>query len=330
MTVNTLPFVVADVFSSTPYKGNPLAIVSTLAIELPLSKSQYQHIAHQFNLSETTFFSKPSNPKAHFALRSFLPDGREVFGAGHNILGVWWYLASAGFLTFEESNRATDHPNAWIFWQELGGEILPVTIFRDNNQLSVSIRQAHPKSHAIHPDIDSLAQVIGLQASDIGLANSSHELKPQIISTSTTKHLHVPISSETALSRIVSIEKGKLIGQLALADSHAYGLYLFAKVDGQKNSYEARFFSPGMSAEDPATGSAAGPLSLYLYEHDELDLIDGSGSITVKQGLRVGRECLIHVTLSQDKDGVKNVDFSGTGVIVSTGDIVIPDKDLSF
>lgn len=335
---STLPFSIVDVFSTTPYRGNPLAVVSTISpASGPLTKSQYQHITRQFNLSETTFFAAPSLKKAHYALRSFLPDGKEVFGAGHNILGVWWHLASAGLLDLTSGSETaikikenSDNHEEWEFWQELGGDVLPVRILRSQaGEIKVSIRQAPPKSHAFHPNLASLSQAVGIQESDIGFQNSTKLLRPQVLSTSTTKHLQVPLASIEALNR-VAVQKDALLQQLALVDDHAYGLYLFTRVPGENNSYQARFFSPGMSGEDPATGSAAGPLAFYLYEHGELELENGVGVITVIQGLKVGREYLITVTLTRGSDGVVNVDFSGGGVSVANGDIALPAADLTF
>lgn len=328
-----LPFAVVDVFSPTAFKGNPLAVVNTLGLPTPLTKPQQQLIARQFNLSETTFFAPPSSPdaKAHYSLRSFLPDGREVFGAGHNILGVWWYLAASGLLDLKSDKQlVAGKKGEYEFWQELGGAILPVKILSQGNELRVSIRQAPPKSHASHPDLRALAQSIGLQASDIGFDRTATPLIPQVVSTATTKHLHVPIASIEALNR-VSVQREKLLEQLALVDSHAYGLYLVARIPGEKNAYQARFFSPGMSGEDPATGSAAGPLALYLYEQGLLELSnEGVGRISVLQGLRVGRKCLITVTLTQGADGGLEVDFEGGGVEVMKGEILPPGVDLEF
>ncbi|KAH6711775.1 phenazine biosynthesis protein [Leptodontidium sp. MPI-SDFR-AT-0119] len=336
--MTTLPFVIVDVFSTTAFKGNPLAIVNNTTTDL--STAQQQFITRQFNLSETTFFSKPTLPKAAYKLRSFLPDGREVFGAGHNILGVWWWLAVGGFLDLSKptSRDGKSGSDEFVFWQELGGEVLPVKILRKQTlgdggtEITVSIRQAPPKAQNVHPDPASLAQSIGLSPSDIGFGGTSVSLQPQVFSTSSTRHLQVPISSISALNR-TSVQRDKLLHQLSLVDDHAYGLYLFSPVPDAKGSYQARFFSPGMSGEDPATGSAAGPLSAYLHRYGQLDLVEGVGRIAVTQGLSVGRECLINVTLSDTgaADGqVLDVDFSGSGVKVATGDITVPDAQLSF
>ncbi|RSL89915.1 hypothetical protein CEP51_000983 [Fusarium floridanum] len=322
-------FAVVDVFSKTPYKGNPLAVVNDL--QGKLSDTQMKLITRQFNLSETTFFLRPSLPGAHYKLRSFLPDGREVFGVGHNILGAWWYLAHAGLLDFSgpEINRE-DGVEGFTFYQELGGSVTPVKILRRQDsaklaEFSVSITQATPKAHGRHPNPSQLAETIGLRAEDIGLApgtgvSRKQDVIPRVMSTSTTHHLLVPVASIAALER-ASVQRDKLLEQLQLADERAYGLYLFAKDDREgasANTYQARFFSPGMSTEDPATGSAAGPLSEFLRDEGLLELVDNKASIEVWQGLQVGRECLIKVNLAVDGN-TPVVDVSGSGVLFSEG-----------
>ncbi|KAK2603485.1 hypothetical protein QQS21_004345 [Conoideocrella luteorostrata] len=334
----SVPYWIIDVFSSTPYKGNPLAIVDNTAANL--STTQMQLIARQFNLSETTFFTNPSKPEARYWLRSFLPDGREVFGAGHNILGVWWFLSSSGRLDLTTPDAVReDGVEEHVVLQELGGEVMPVTILKtsgdENIEFTVSMRQASPRTHGIHPNKASLAASIGLSADEIGLLvngpNGPVRLQAQVMSTSTTHHLLVPISSVDALNK-VAVQRDQLLEQLALVDERAYGLFLFAPIKSTASgepAFQARFFSPGMSGEDPATGSAAGPFSAYLHRSGALGLRGGVSTIEVHQGLRVGRHCIIRVSLESEGDEL-TVDVVGGGVWVAEGKIHVPDKSLEF
>lgn len=343
--MSVIPFTIVDVFSKTAFRGNPLAIVDNTADIL--NETQMKIISRQFNLSETTFFSPPTVPSATYRLRSFLPDGREVFGAGHNILGVWWWLAKAGFLDLSKPNSVDPSTGVeeFIFHQQLGGDVLPVKVIRlvSSDEISISIRQANISFYSIHPNPEELAQSFGLTSADIGMSHdiasdmSSKVLRPQVVSTSTSRHLLVPISSVSALNR-VSVQRDKLLQQLSVVDDKAYGLYLFTRVPSSPNSngkitYQTRFFSPGMSGEDPATGSAAGPLSAYLYKHGHMEVVGGVGEIAVQQGIRVGRECWINITVSSVAAGneeVLNVDISGGGVKVASGEMAIPHADIPF
>jgi trans-2,3-dihydro-3-hydroxyanthranilate isomerase len=347
--MSTVKFAIVDVFSSTAYKGNPLAVVNDLAGTL--SDTQMKLIARQFNLSETTFFSKTQRGQATYRLRSFLPDGREVFGVGHNILGAWWFLAEGGFLDFSTRSllSKSGHVEVHTFYQELGDSVMPVQILRarglgeEEVQYSVSIAQATPKTHGLHPDLTSLAKSVGLEAKDIGLPTTNQEshvstFAPRVMSTASTFHLLVPVKSVSALDR-VSIQRDKLLEQLSLADHRAYGIYLFTphvsdNGESMPNAYRARFFSPGMSTEDPATGSAAGPLSAFLYDQGHFGNVGGETKMTVWQGQNVGRECAMQVKLSilgdsSDEKTIK-VELVGDGVKISEGSMRIPDSSLSF
>ncbi|PWI69123.1 hypothetical protein PCL_01508 [Purpureocillium lilacinum] len=342
----TVKYWIVDIFSTTAFKGNPLALVDNT--DGSLSDTQLKLITRQFNLSETTFFSKPTRPGATYRLRSFLPDGKEVFGAGHNILGAWWFLADSGRLDLSKpaSVDAATGTEEFTVFQELGTEVLPVKILRKKtaggHQVSVSLRQVSPGTHAKHPDPASLAASVGLASSDVGAtvkaANGGSDvtLVPQVMSTSTTRHLLVPLASVDALNKVI-VQKDKLLEQLALVDKTAYGLFLFTPVSPASQdapqTYRARFFSPGMSSEDPATGSAAGPFSAYLYNHKALKLEGGEAAIEVQQGHRVGRECVIRVELRSSGDGegeALDVDIVGGGTRVADGSIAVPDQSTQF
>lgn len=324
--MSLVPFYVVDVFSRKAYHGNPLAIVDNMSAKLSLS--QMKLIARQFNLSETTFFEKPTGQKASYRLRSFYPDGTEVFGSGHNILGVWWFLAQTGRLDWESADTGT--AEKYTFHQELGQNVSPVYIERkkdekDQDHIVVAIRQHPPGFHGKHPDANALAASVGLEPTDIGIVCAGETLQPQMMSTSTTRHLMVPVATVDALNR-VSVERDELARQLALVDDSSYGIYFFTKIEGE-NVYQARFFSTGMSAEDPATGSAAGPLSAYLYRHGHLRTTDGRGTMTVRQGLMVGRDCLIEVTIVADGDSLE-VEIIGSGAHVMSGSLTAPSPEV--
>ena len=77
--MRTLPFNQVDVFSPTPFKGNPLAVIADAD---DLDERQMQTIATWTNLSETTFLSRPQDPAADYRVRIFTPQ-RELPFAGH-------------------------------------------------------------------------------------------------------------------------------------------------------------------------------------------------------------------------------------------------------
>ena len=105
-------------------------------------------------LDETTFFSRPKGSSADFALRSLLPNGHDVFGAGHNILGVSWHLANAGFLDLARQPDESDEQagkKTSVFRRLLGGERSDVQVTRvqmpngqRQSRLSISLQQSQP------------------------------------------------------------------------------------------------------------------------------------------------------------------------------------------
>lgn len=348
-------FSIVDVFSTTAYKGNPLAVVDDL--NASLTDTQMKLIARQFNLSETTFVNPPTIKNASHRLRSFLPDGKEVFGAGHNSLGALWWLAKQGHL---DSIKPDEH-NRLRFNQQMGQDASPVVVTgvaatassrendSRNDKLSVVLRQAPPRFHGVHTNPAALGELLGVKPSEIGFEWDGKKFStPQVVSTATTKHLLVPISNEAVLDSITPTSKERLLKEIQSADPLAYGLYLFtpSAVRDQDNGlpiFKARFFSPGMSGEDPATGSAAGPMAAYLYKYELFELAQGTetGSeqkITVLQGVTAGRACYLTITvgrLDDEKDQAGDretvsTSLSGDGVEVSKGTLVVPGLDVEF
>jgi PhzF family phenazine biosynthesis protein len=331
--MSTLQYTIIDVFSSTAYKGNPLAVVNNLNTSNTLTKPQMQLIARQFNLSETTFICPPTTPTANLRLRSFLPNGEEVFGAGHNSLGAWWWAVHSGTCDVPENGDAT------TYHQQLGDAVLPVEVSKsDAGEISISMRHGEPRFLNIHADKASLAEALGIDGVDIGLERPSGSTvlgDAQVVTTSPARHLLIPLRSKEVLDRVSFTNKERIAQELASTESHNSGVYVFTAVEGKNGvpRFEARFFSPGMGMEDPATGSAAGPLAAYLWNHAK-DLVSAQGDeskavdIEVVQGLKTGRECLLKVTVGGRGPG--SIELSGTGVLVADGNIAIPSSDIVF
>lgn len=219
-----VPFALVDVFGDAPLTGNPLAIVDLTDWDQPVDESWYPTVARELNQSETTFIL-PGRDGAVRELRSFTAGGVEVFGAGHNALGAWWWLLDSGRLTHTE-------PGTEII-QRIGGRNLPVVV-RDDGQLDM--RQTAPRFGA-YADPDLVARAVGLGRDDI-----SEVLAPQVVDTG-ANHLMVILRDGGALAAATP-DKPALI---AVAESvAAQGVYL-AWLDGTepRPTAHARFFNPG-------------------------------------------------------------------------------------
>ncbi|KAJ5476077.1 Phenazine biosynthesis PhzF protein [Penicillium sp. IBT 31633x] len=329
--MSQLRYYIIDVFSSIAYQGNPLAVVDTTSTTL--TETQMKLMARQFNLSETTFVCPPSEPGVTWRLRSFLPNGIEVFGAGHNSLGAWWWIAYSGLL----GHIAQDSQNGQTYLQQLGTNVLPLEVARSKQgDLVVSMRQGQPQFLNEHTNREALAGSLGISACDIGLEYSGVDLnRAMVVTTSPARHLLIPVRSIEVLRRVSFANKEGILRELASTESHDSGVYVFTTAEDDAvlhtPRFEARFFSPGMSMEDPATGSAAGPLAAYLWGKRALVHVDnGANRIEVIQGVQTGRRCLMELNIESSKEALVNITISGTGVLVADGNITIPSSVGSF
>ncbi len=287
-------FYLVDVFTTEPFTGNPLAVVADAD---ELSTELMQRIAGEFNQTETTFVLAPTLPEADWRLRSFTATGTEVFGVGHNALGAWWWLATSGRLILDAPTRT--------FTQEIDGRSLPVEVRSERGRvIAVSMAQADPVFGAVVGEISPLASALDLGDAELSVGR----LQAQVVSTG-VPHLLVPVRDLGALGRA----RPKPALAAYLRSIGAQGCYLFCldPLDPDAPA-QARFFGPNVGiAEDPATGSAAGPLAAYLVARK---LASERRPVIVEQGSGMGRPSRIEVRVSGG--GVR---VSGNAVVVVEG-----------
>jgi PhzF family phenazine biosynthesis protein len=296
--MDSYKFVLVDVFTEQPFAGNQLAVLLNAEF---LTDNQRQAIAQEFNYSETTFVLPARQAKADWCLRSFSPTA-EVFGAGHNALGAWWVLAARGVISLSES--------VTTFWQELGEQVLPVGIYsKAGKAIRVALTQSEPHFGDRLTDKSALARCLGLELSDVGIEG----MEAQVVSTGAA-HLLVPLQSLSALAR-VRVDAQRLI-ELA-QPLGCQGCYLFCLETHEPASAAcARAFLPGIGiSEDPATGSAAGPLGAYLASRN---LIAEGAWAVVEQGYEMKRSSRIEVRVTGGR-----VEVAGRSAIVAEGTISI-------
>jgi trans-2,3-dihydro-3-hydroxyanthranilate isomerase len=261
--MGNVPFVFVDVFTDQPLQGNPLSVIPDAD---QLDELTMKRIAREFNQSETTFILLPSQGGAHWRLRSFTPAGHEVVGAGHNALGAWWWLASAGKL---ELNGATT-----AFVQEIGARLLPVDILCEEGRVaSIRMAQTAPAFGRTFDDMAEIARALGLVTEDFNLSR----LPIQVVSTG-VPHLLVPLKDRNAVARCRP-DASKLLSILQSVNSEGCYLYTLDSLL-PKSVAHTRFFNPTVGiVEDAATGSAAGPLAAQLVAHGVVE--DGHTVVAV-------------------------------------------------
>jgi trans-2,3-dihydro-3-hydroxyanthranilate isomerase len=289
-----LPFVLVDVFAERPLEGNPLAVVADADT---LDQSVMRAIAREFNQSETTFVVAPSRPEATWRLRSFTPAGVEVGGAGHNALGAWWWLAIAGRLELEDG--------AGSFAQEIGGRVLPVEVLGENGRpRAIAMDQDRPETGSETRELAALAAALGLATDDLG-----DRLPAQVVSTG-PPHLLVQARDRAAVDRCAP-DTHRLAAALREVGGEGCYVYSLDPVDSDAAAY-ARFFNPTVGiVEDPATGTAAGPLACHLVAHG---IVDDSSGVVIEQGRALGRPSRIRIEVAGER-----VTISATAVVAAEG-----------
>jgi trans-2,3-dihydro-3-hydroxyanthranilate isomerase len=294
-----IKFSFVDVFADEPLTGNPLAVVGDAQ---RLDESAMQSIAREFNQAETTFLFPPRSNRNNWRLRSFTASGQEVFGAGHNALGAWWWLAESGAL------ELCGGLNSFI--QEIGDHRLPVEVRWDGQRvLSVTLTQTAPASGEICEDMDNLARSLGLEQADL-----FQELFPaQVISTGAA-HLLVPVRTRQAVDR-ARPDSQLLAKTLQLVGGQGCYIFCLDTVSPNSSAY-ARFFNPTAGiVEDSATGSAAGPLACQLMARG---IVGYGETIAIEQGYGMGRPSLLNVEV---RDG--QVRLAGRCILSAEGQLRI-------
>ena len=262
-----------DVFTTTRFQGNPLAVITDGD---GLSNDQMLAIAREMNLSETVFVQKPTDDRALACLRIFTAR-EELKLAGHPVIGTWFLLAELGVVPAQEGGVH--------IMQETGAGVLPVEIqFKDGRPQRVKMTQKEASFKPSKINKRQLAATLGLTPKDFAPG-----LEPEFVSTGIF-NLMVPLRNRSALAKIQMnmVELARLFGkQGALA-------YCFALGNG--SSAYARGMMPWELYEDAATGSAAGSLGAYLVKNGKLT---PGHTLNVTQGVEMGRPSQIDVEVAQ-------------------------------
>jgi trans-2,3-dihydro-3-hydroxyanthranilate isomerase len=249
--------------------------------------------ARETRLSETTFVQSPRAPEADYRNRIWTV-GWETAFAGHPSLGTAVAVA-----------HRRGEPEA-RYVQETGAGLQPVEVsLRPNGRAHASMLQNEPE----HLDLVDPAAV--LAAAGLEPGDEHPELPAQVVSTG-QPHLLAPLASAAALERAAPPSFAALRELLRSTSTEV--LYL-AWLDLDAGTAQARgfFADPGTVSEDPATGSAAGPLCAYAAARA------GTRALVVEQGVAMGRPSRIACAMADDG----RVRVSGDVVIVMTGDVAI-------
>jgi trans-2,3-dihydro-3-hydroxyanthranilate isomerase len=277
-------YVVADVFTDTPLKGNQLAVF-TDARELP--EELLQPLAREVNFSETVYVYPPE-AGGHARIRIFTP-AAEIPFAGHPTLGTAFVLAAP--LQLGEIRLET------------GSGIVPVRLERDEGGSIVFGRMEQPiPSIQPYTDADALFAALGVDGSEL----------PVELYDNGMQHVYVALGSEDAVASVRPNFAG-------LELPAVLGINCFA---GDGTRWKTRMFAPGGGVpEDPATGSAAGPLAVHLARHGRIAFDE---EIEISQGAEVGRPSTLYARVDGSREAIERVEVGGSAVVVARGEFRIP------
>jgi trans-2,3-dihydro-3-hydroxyanthranilate isomerase len=269
--MRTFSFVTVDVFTDRRFGGNPLAVFPDAE---GLSDAEMQSLAAEFNLSETTFVLPPAD-KANTARVRIFNRRSEMPFAGHPNVGTAWVLRDRG---------------SKLRFEEIAG-LVEVEIADDKP----TIAAPQPLQLGAEMPADLLAGCVGIAAGDVVTKNH----KP-VLATVGNSFVIAEVTGE-ALTRAVP-DLGRIREahkSYSAAGPGRLPLYLYAH-DGER--VRTRMFSPlSGTVEDPATGSAATPLAALLLSLKK----DLEHSLTIVQGVEMGRPSLLLCTAKRGADGIR-------------------------
>ena len=276
------PYVIADVFTDTPLRGNQLAVFTD---GRGLPTAQMQLAARELNLSETVFFLPPERG-GDLRIRIFTPVSELPF-AGHPVLGSAFV---AGELLQAEAVRL-----------ETGAGMVPVELRRQGATVVCGSMEQPIPDWARYEEPQRLLAALGVAGS--GLPIEAYRNGP--------RHVYVALADEAAVAALRPD-----IG--ALSGLGEIGVSCFA---GGGRQWKTRMFAPGLGVpEDPATGSAAGPLAVHLARHGRT----GFGQeITIRQGAEVGRPSVLYARADGSAERTERVLVGGSAVIVARGEYLL-------
>ena len=293
-----LSYTILNVFTSTLFLGNPLAIVRVpKELREEITQSRKQTIAREFNLSETVFLHE-GNTDEPLEIDIFTTDAELPF-AGHPTIGTGWYFLS--------QNQVRDTVNL----RTKAGDI-PVTRGSKRGTVKLCVPTDF-KIHPSHPQPRTKSLQLSLVASDY--VNGFDEVEPVASIVKGMTFLLLEVSSEDALGRLQPTPERPSVPGLG-----EWGGFvsLYAFYEREDGVVRTRMFD--RTLEDPATGSAASTLCGWLAKTRRGE---GKHTFNIVQGVEIGRKSEIEVTVEIRKDGeIEKIELGGAAVEVMEGSLV--------
>ena len=306
--MTALRYLQLDVFTSTPFEGNQLAVYPDPG---GLSVLQMQKIAQEMNFSETTFIYPPERD-GDVRMRIFTP-AEELPMAGHPTIGSTFALAHEGVI---ERDRGQ-----FVF--ELGVGPTPVSLEWDERGLSFAwMTQLLPTFGKTIDDRVAFAAAVGLAVDDL-----MDGLPVQWISCG-VPFLFVPVQTRRGVDA-AALDRKALARCTTDAGLNELPVFFFTTdpARGSQNvgdeTVYSRMLAPGLGVgEDPATGGASGPLGCYLLRYEIVDAVRARSMVSL-QGVAMKRPSRIHISIESTDGRITRVRVGGKSVLVGRGELFV-------
>ncbi len=280
--MRTLRYVVVDVFTDRPLAGNQLAVFTDAR---GVDAETMQALALEMNFSETVFVLPPEKD-GNVRIRIFTPRVELPF-AGHPILGTAFVLGAP-------LQRA-------VLGLETGRGVVPVELERDGSGAIVFGRMTQPVPDVEpYPETDALLAALGVSESVLPVERYDNGVR----------HTFVALDSRDDVVALRP-DMAALAGLEVMVSCFA----------GDGTSWKTRMFAPSDGvAEDPATGSACGPLVCHLCRHGR---VEWGTEIVVEQGAEIGRPSTLYARAAGSTGGIESVEVGGRAIVVARGEFRI-------
>jgi trans-2,3-dihydro-3-hydroxyanthranilate isomerase len=297
-----------DVFTDRVFGGNPLAVVLD---GRGLSDGEMQAIARENNLSETTFVLPTTRADCVAQVRIFTPS-RELRFAGHPTLGTAWVLATGGRLASGTTRFALEEGIGPVPVELEGDPARPTFVWMSHGEPTFGPELAQR---------DDIARALGLTEADL-LPGA-----PIQSGSTGTGFVFVALRDRAALDRIVANGPALIAAKRPQPE---HGVFVVAPdPDRATRRVYSRMFVPdaGGAREDPATGSASGPLGAYLVRHGLVEATEAGHELAIvsEQGTAMGRQSFVHIRLSTRGGRTSDIRVGGGVVPVLDGTLRLPD-----
>lgn len=275
----SLRYVVADVFTERALEGNQLAVFTDAR---SLDEKKMQALALEIGFSETTFVLPPEQGGT-VRIRIFTPRTELPF-AGHPCLGTAWVLASS----LQRDHIELETPSG----------IVPVELERDERGVIAFGRMNQPlPSVEPYPDPGALFRAVGVAGSRLPVESYDNGVRHTFVNLASPEDVAALRPDFAALAELEVM------------------VSCFA---GSGTAWKTRMFAPSDGVpEDPATGSAAGPLVVHVCRHG---LVEWGEWIEISQGVEIGRPSTLFARADAREDELQRVAVGGQAVVVARGE----------